>query len=188
LANNRAAVIGHPCPHGDLRLGGTGWWIEAEAEIRLPDDRLVVPDLAGWRVERVPALPDDNPIAIVPDWCCEVLSPRTPRDDRVVKLPLHCRSGMQWVWLVDPGLRTVEVFESINGRATLSCTGREAELVSLPPFEGEIDLAPWWPTLDRALYRCAGKPWSARRLASGLSVLKRTMLPAGSRNAQSRTP
>jgi Uma2 family endonuclease len=128
----------------DRTLGGTGWWIEAEAEIRLPDDRLVVPDLAGWRVDRVPALPDDNPIAIVPDWCCEVLSPRTARDDRVVKLPLYCRSGTQWVWLVDPTLRTVEVFESINGRATLSCTGRESELVSLPPFEGQIDLAPWW--------------------------------------------
>lgn len=128
----------------DQTLGGRGWWIEAEAEIRLPDDRLVVPDVSGWKVERVPELPDENPLTIVPDWCCEVLSPRTARDDRVVKLPLYCSHGIGWIWLVDPELRTVEVFENVNGRATLAQTAREDAVVALPPFENDVEFGPWW--------------------------------------------
>lgn len=57
-------------------------------EVRLPGGRLVVPDLFGYRVGRVPELPDENPLTIVPDGCCEVLSPTTARDDRALKLPL----------------------------------------------------------------------------------------------------
>jgi len=48
-----------------------------------------VPDLAGWRVERVPDLPDENPLTVLPDWCCEILSPRTARDDKRLKLVEH---------------------------------------------------------------------------------------------------
>lgn len=52
--------------------------------------RLLVPDLSGWRVERVSELPDQNPLTIVPDWCCEVLSPgSTARTDRLKKLPRY---------------------------------------------------------------------------------------------------
>ena len=45
-----------------VRRGGRGWWILREMEIRFPDERLAVPDLAGWRVDRLPALPRDNPM------------------------------------------------------------------------------------------------------------------------------
>src|SRR5687767_11928112 len=38
----------------NIDRGGSGWWILTEVEVRLPDDRLVVPDLLGYRVERVP--------------------------------------------------------------------------------------------------------------------------------------
>ena len=72
----------------DLDRGGQGWWIELEPEVRLLDELLVVPDLAGWRVDRVPELPDENPLTLVPDWVCEVLSSTTERDDRRLKLPL----------------------------------------------------------------------------------------------------
>jgi Uma2 family endonuclease len=129
----------------DANLGGTGWWIEVETEIRLPGSRLVVPDLSGWRVERVPELPEDNPIAIIPDWCCEVLSPRTAREDRGTKLPLYARSGVGWVWIVDPALRLVEVFETAGGRPSLVETAQDQENKSLPPFDGEIALGSWWP-------------------------------------------
>lgn len=63
-----------PC---DVDTGGTGGWIMSEVEVHLPDDRLLVPDLLGYRVERVPELPDENPLRIVPDWACEILSPGT---------------------------------------------------------------------------------------------------------------
>jgi Uma2 family endonuclease len=72
LASKRA---GRDLEGFDRNLGGTGGWIGVEAEVRLLDEYLAVPDLAGWRVERVPELPDENPIPIAPDWACEILSP-----------------------------------------------------------------------------------------------------------------
>lgn len=128
----------------DQDIGGTGWWIEEEAEIRFPLGRLAVPDFSGFRVERVPELPDENPIPILPDWCCEILSPSTARDDRVLKLPLYAASGVPWIWLVDPELRTVEVYETEKGRPALALSAADDARLVLPPFDGEFDLAKWW--------------------------------------------
>lgn len=128
----------------DANAGGSGWWIELEAEIRFPSSRLAVPDLAGWRVERVPELPENNPLTVIPDWCCEVLSPRTARDDKRLKLPMHARSGVTWTWLVDPILQLVEVYQTVNDLPALVTTAQEAEKCVLPPFELEISLEGWW--------------------------------------------
>lgn len=128
----------------NANLRGRGWWIEVETEIRFPPGRLAVPDLAGWRVERVPDLPDENPLNVIPDWCCEVLSPRTARDDKRLKLPLFASSGVPWSWLVDPTLRLVEVYQMIDGRPALTATAQEDERKVLPPFDVEISLDGWW--------------------------------------------
>jgi len=125
-------------------LGGTGWWIEPEVEIRFPEDRLAVPDLAGWRVERVPDLPDENPLTILPDWCCEILLPTTARDDKRLKLPLYASSGVPWTWLVDPSLALVELFETIGGLPALRATAQESDRCTLPPFDLDLALAGWW--------------------------------------------
>lgn len=127
----------------DANVGGRGWWIEVEAEIRL-GDRLVVPDLAGWRVERVAELPDENPLTVVPDWACEILSPSTQRDDRVVKLPLYMERGVAHAWLVDPALRVVEVYEPQRGRPLLVQTAVDDAVVTLAPFDAPLALAAWW--------------------------------------------
>ena len=104
-----------------------------------------MPDLCGWRVERVPELPDENPLTIVPDWCCEVLSPGSAgRVDRLKKLPRYLASGVAHVWLVDPALRLVEGYVERDGAPLRVMAAGEAEVATLPPFEGEIDLAPWW--------------------------------------------
>jgi Uma2 family endonuclease len=124
----------------DVEQGGAGWWIEVEAEVRF-GPRLLVPDLSGWRVDRVPDLPEDNPITILPDWTCEILSTTTARTDRAIKLPHYARSGVPWIWLVDPALRTIEVYETERGRPALAMTAGEADVVKLPPFDGEISVA-----------------------------------------------
>jgi Uma2 family endonuclease len=129
----------------DQSVGGTGWWIEDEIEIRFPGGRLAVPDLAGWRVARVPELPEENPVTVLPDWCCEILSPSNARDDRSLKLPLYARSAVPWIWFVDPALRLVEVFESVGGRAVLAEIAKEEDVKSLPPFDGDIAIGTWWP-------------------------------------------
>jgi Uma2 family endonuclease len=125
-------------------LRGTGWWIEVEAEIRLLRDRLVVPDLSGWRVERVPELPRENPITVIPDWCCEVLSPSSMRADRVLKLPIYVAAGVEWVWLVDPAARMFEVFRTVDGRAVLTLSAGADDVIAPPPFQTEIALEAWW--------------------------------------------
>jgi Uma2 family endonuclease len=81
---------------------------------------------------------------VVPDWCCEVLSPSTARDDRLLKLPLYAETGVKWIWLVDPELRSVEVYESVEGRATQLAFARDDEHVPPPPFEVSLAVGGWW--------------------------------------------
>jgi Uma2 family endonuclease len=129
---------------GDRDAGGAGWWFELEPEIVFPLKRLAVPDVAGWRCERVEALPDENPLTVIPDWCCEIISPSTRQSDRQIKLPLYVTSGVGWVWLVDPEAKLVEVFESVAGRPTLAATGANDAAVMLPPFDFEFHLGTFW--------------------------------------------
>ena len=143
------AHCGRALDRFDRKFGGTGWWIRQEFEVRFPGDRLAVPDLAGWRADEHPELPDDNPIRIVPAWCCEVLSPTTASDDRTLKLPMYASCGVKHVWLIEPESGTIEVYESIDGRPTLIATARGADIVRLAPFDAELSLGAWWkrPTL-----------------------------------------
>lgn len=143
----------------DLLVGGTGWWFEIEAEIRFPVNLLAVPDISGWRASEEPAFLDRNPIEQTPDFCCELLSPSTARDDRRLKLPLYARSGVEWIWLVDPELHLVEVYQSEQGRPVLACTAVDQEVLALPPFQGEIDVGRFWPVASEP----AGAPPSVVR-------------------------
>jgi Uma2 family endonuclease len=98
------------------RGGPGGWWILDEPELRFPDPtvpgevEVVVPDLAGWRRERMPKLPRTKYFPLAPDWICEVLSPSTAAHDRGVKMPVYARAGVRLAWLVDPIARTLEIF------------------------------------------------------------------------------
>jgi Uma2 family endonuclease len=129
----------------DPKTARGGWWILPEVEVRLPGGRLVVADLTGWRVDRVPRMPTENPITTLPDWCAEILSPSTAATDRAVKLPLYAKCGIGHVWLVDPSLRLVEVYETMRERPSLVATARDVETVLLPPFESSFDVSAWWP-------------------------------------------
>ncbi|MGZ6086111.1 MAG: Uma2 family endonuclease [Polyangiales bacterium] len=126
----------------DCERGGSGWWIEIEPEVRF-GDRLFDPDLAGWRVDRVPELPRENPISLVPDWCCEVLSPKTAVTDIRVKLPHYVASGVPFVWIVDPEMRLVQVYAAENG-PRLVATASDDTSIRLPPFDLDIDPRRFW--------------------------------------------
>jgi Uma2 family endonuclease len=127
----------------DAGVGGAGWWIEQEPDVRF-GNRTTSPDIAGWRVERCPDPPDGSPITILPDFCCEVLSPSTARKDRSKKLPLYARFGVEWIWIVDPDLQFVEVYQSINGHAVLIDSADGQETKRLAPFDIDIDFSRWW--------------------------------------------
>jgi Uma2 family endonuclease len=90
------------------RGGPGGWWLLDEPELHLGAD-VLVPNLAGWRREHLPHLPEQPHFSLAPDWVCEVISPSTAALDRVKKLSIHAREGVRHAWLVDPIGRTLEV-------------------------------------------------------------------------------
>ena len=126
------------------RGGPGGWWILDEPELHLAGD-ILVPDLAGWRRERMPVFPETAYFTLAPDWVCEVLSPGTARTDRVVKAPIYATQGVAWLWLVDPDQRTLEVYRLLEGHWLLEETAQEDDLVASPPFaEHRFSLADLW--------------------------------------------
>jgi Uma2 family endonuclease len=130
----------------DLGRGGPGgWWILAEPGIELPESPEFSPDVAGWRRDRLPALPTDTPIRIAPDWICEILSPNTRAYDFMKKRPFYARIGVGWLWYVDVEARTVTVSRLADGAWLEVAVHGEDDRVRLQPFaEVEIDLSLWW--------------------------------------------
>lgn len=126
------------------RGGPGGWRILDEPELHLGYD-VLVPDLAGWRRERLPSLPDTAYFTVVPDWVCEVISPSTASMDRVRKLAIYAREQVSHAWLVDPIARTLEVLRLDGGRWTIVATAADAGLVRAEPFAAiELDLSWLW--------------------------------------------
>lgn len=105
-----------------------------------------MPDLAGWRRERMPELPDSAWFETTPDWVCESLSPSTAKDDRVLKMPIYAREAVPHLWLLDSDLRTLEVHALNKDHWLLLNAYKEDDKVSAPPFDAiELDLAVLWP-------------------------------------------
>ena len=118
------------------RGGPGGWWILFEPEIHfVRDTEVLVPDLAGWRRERMPSIPKDHRFEVVPDWVCEVLSPSTLSKDRVLKMRVYARYGVAFLWLADPLARSLEAYALDDGRWTVTGLYREQDAVAAAPFE-----------------------------------------------------
>ena len=131
-----------PLQFGDGGPGG--WWTLDEPELRLGED-VLVPDLAGWRRERLPALPREAAFTVRPDWICEVLSPSTTRNDRTKKLPAYAASGVPHLWLLDPLAQMLEVYELPGGHWSLLAAHGGEEVVRAVPFEMvALDLKRLW--------------------------------------------
>jgi Uma2 family endonuclease len=134
--------LGGPFDRG--RDGPGGWIILDEPELHLGKD-ILVPDLAGWRRERMPSIPDVAFFTLAPDWVCEVLSPSTASFDRKEKLPVYAREKVSHVWLVDPAVKLLEVYKLLDGRWTLLSTHANADRVRAEPFDAvELELGSLW--------------------------------------------
>ena len=124
--------------------GPGGWWILDEPELHLGKD-VVVPDLAGWRRERMRVLPRVAAFEMAPDWVCEVVSPGTARMDRVSKMAIYAREKVGHLWLVDPLVQTLEVYRLEAEHWVVSSTHAGAEGVRAEPFEAvELEMSRWW--------------------------------------------
>ena len=142
-ASALGGIIGPPFHHG--RGGPGGWWILNQPELHLGED-IVVPDIAGWRRERMPVYPDTAYFTLAPDWVCEVLSPSTRKLDLGGKSAVYARAGVGYLWFVDPIARSLEAKVLRGGKWVAIATLHDDATVSLPPFEAiSFSLGDLWP-------------------------------------------
>lgn len=134
--------LGPPFRRG--RGGPGGWILLDEPELHFGDD-VVVPDLAGWRRERLPELPAAAFITLAPDWVCEVVSPSSSSVDRVRKPRIYARAGVAWIWLVDPIGRTLESLRLDGETYRFHAAFEGDEPVRAAPFDAiELPLTSLW--------------------------------------------
>ena len=135
-------TLGPPFDHGNAGPGG--WRILYEPELHL-DAEVLVPDLAGWRRERMPALPDTAYFTLAPDWVCEILAPSTRSVDLVHKRPIYAAAGIAHLWLIDPVEEILEAFALDDGHWRLIAAVEHDDAVRIPPFDAlTFRLAELW--------------------------------------------
>jgi len=134
------------------RGGPGGWHILVEPELHLgPEPDIVVPDLAGWGVSRMPRVSSEPFETLPPDWVAEILSPSTTRVDRSVKLPLYQREGVHHVWLIDPRAMTIEVLRRDDEGYRIVTVHADEPKGRLEPFEAvELDVGSLWMDPDES--------------------------------------
>lgn len=135
--------LGPPFKRG--RGGPGGWIIVDEPELHLGAD-VIVPDLGGWRRERMPVVTTKEAyFTMAPDWVCEVLSKSTEKLDRTKKLAIYGREMVRHVWLVDPIVRTLEVLRRDGDLWAILGVWSDGAMVRAEPFDAiELDLGILW--------------------------------------------
>ena len=128
------------------RSGGPGGWVFIdEPELHL-GPHIAVPDLAGWRKERLSGGVDKAWIEVAPDWICEILCPRTEKYDKGDKRRIYAHYGVDHLWHLDPRTKLLEVFRRQDKDWLLTHTFQDEEAVSAPPFDAiTFSLGALWP-------------------------------------------
>jgi Uma2 family endonuclease len=142
-ASTLGEELGPPFKRG--RGGPGGWLILDEPEVHLAK-HVLVPDLAGWRRERMPQMPIDKAFfELAPDWVCEVLSPSTAPLDRGDKLKVYGEFGVAHVWFVDPEAQTLEILErDAKGYRILEVFSGAARVRAVPFDAIELEVGLLW--------------------------------------------
>ena len=127
-----------------------GWWLLFEPELHFGRN-VLVPDLAGWRRERMARLPNVAAFTQAPDWICETISPSTGAIDRGRKMRIYAREGVGHLWIVDPIARTIEVYRLDRERWIVASTHGGTDPVRAEPFDAvTLDPSSWWLELEPA--------------------------------------
>lgn len=128
-----AELLKSPFQRG--RGGPGGWWIGTEVEVELAAHDVFLPDVAGWRKERVPERPRGRPVRSRPDWVCEVLSPSNARVDLGAKLTAYHRAGVPHYWVVDTEHETLIVYRATAEGYVLALSAGRDDVVRAEPFD-----------------------------------------------------
>lgn len=121
------------------RRGGAGnpggWWIRTEPDIYFEVHNILRPDVAGWRRERTPVMPDGWPIRATPDWVCEILSRSTAGRDLGEKRRIYHRHNVEHYWIVDPANRVLTVLRRGKTEYLHVLAAGPSETVRAEPFD-----------------------------------------------------
>jgi hypothetical protein len=119
----------------------------------------------------MPELPDDEPIRVVPDWVCEILSPTTRRHDMLRKLPYYAKVGVPFMWLVAIDARVLTAHRLDSSDWRIIGTYSDETEVRIAPFDSvPLNVADWWPPRKdptQANSRSAGHGWCPESISSG---------------------
>jgi len=142
-----ASALGADLHNGFGRGGGSGpggWVILDEPELHIVG-QVLVPDMAGWRRERMPEIPDAPFFELAPDWVCEILSPSTAAMDRTRKRHHYGRAGVTYLWLLDPAPQTLEAHRLDGDAWKLVASVAGNTKARIEPFDAiELDLSVVW--------------------------------------------
>jgi len=118
-----------------------GWWIVTEVSVAYEAHECPAHDVAGWRRERLPHLPD-GVIEMPPDWVCEIVSPGHEKKDTLYMPLLLRRHRVPFYWLIWPEDRVLVAHALEGDEWRVLATLKDQTRARVPPFEAiELDLA-----------------------------------------------
>jgi Uma2 family endonuclease len=110
-----------------------GWQFASEVEIYFDVANTFRPDCAGWRRERLPDMPDEFPIRVLPDWVCEILSTNRT-NDLVKKKRVYQAHRVGHYWILDPVAETLLVYRWGPDGYIETLAAQRGERVRAEPF------------------------------------------------------
>ena len=112
-----------------------------------------MPDVNAYLAGRKPEA--RGAVRVPPDVAIEIVSPepRDERRDRVEKPDDYAAFGVRWYWLVDPELRSFEIWElGADGRYVRACGAIGGKIDPVPGCDGlALDVDALWAEVDRLL-------------------------------------
>lgn len=133
-------------------LGRGGFVFGSEARYAVRPDRGRKPDVAVYLGSDGSRLPRRGIVRVPPNIVVEVVSP-SPRDerrDRIEKMDEYAAFGVNFYWILDPSLQSLEVFELTSGRYARAARATEGRMEQVPGCPAlVIDLDDLWAELSR---------------------------------------
>ena len=128
-------VLGRRFQRGPGGRWPGGWWFGSEIEVEYERHEVYLPDVVGWRRQRVPQRPVGRPVRTRPDWACEILSPSNAKRDLVDKFKVLHANEIPYYWIADPLEQTLIVHRWQPGGYLVILTSAAGETVRAEPFE-----------------------------------------------------
>ncbi len=135
-------------PRGGFVGGSEAKFVIGDARGRKPDVYAYFP---GSRLPN----PESSTARTPPDIMIEVVSstPRDARRDRIEKLQEYAIFGVRYYWILDPGLRSLEILErGADGRYVHALDATDGQIQAIPGCQGlMVDLEALWSEVDRLI-------------------------------------